>query len=339
MDSSFIRYKIEDRSYVAFLKREIHMKAFAVKFNATEIGKIDIIVSELTSNLVKHVGEGELLYRVLANGNGEPVFEIICIDKGVGIEDTSKAMRDGMSTTRTLGQGLGALDRLSSSFHMMSLRKWGTVVYSRVGPSPRTPDIKGGAMDVDVRALLVPKPLEEVCGDGFAIVSNKSFVKILFGDGLGHGPHAKEAVDTAKDFFFECEETDPVDILKAMHDKVRRTRGLVGSVAVLDRKTGIWMMCGIGNIITRLYSGIEYRNYMSYNGTIGLNIPKSMNATVIPADRHQHLIMSSDGLSTRWDIAKYPSVFKYDLFILAGALYKDFSRGNDDSSVLIAKVV
>ena len=194
-------------------------------------------------------------------------------------------------------------------------------------------------MDVDVKGLLVPKPLEEVCGDGFAVVSNKSLVKILFGDGLGHGPYAKEAIDAARNFFFECEETDPVEILRGMHDKVRRTRGLVGSVAVLDKKTATWMLCGIGNITARLFSGIEYRNYMSYNGTIGLNIPKSMNATVIPADRHQHLVMSSDGLSTRWDISKYPSVFKYDLFVLAGALYKDFSRGNDDSSVLIAKVV
>jgi anti-sigma regulatory factor (Ser/Thr protein kinase) len=339
MDSSFVRYKIEDRSYVSFIKREIHLKAVAAKFNESDSGKIDIIVSELTSNLVKHAGEGELLYRVVVPENGNPLFEIICIDKGPGIEDTVKAMKDGVSTTKTLGQGLGALERLSTAFNILSLRKWGTVLYSRVGPNPRTADHRGAVLDLDVKSLHVPKPHEEVCGDGYEVVYKGSLVKILFGDGLGHGKFAKEAIDAARTVFATCEETDPVEIIRAMHENVRRTRGLVATVAVLDRKSSVWMICGVGNISTRLYSGIEYRNYMSYNGTVGLNIPKSMNATVIPADRHQHLVMSSDGIITRWDIGRYPSVFKYDSFVLAGALYKDFSRGSDDSSVLIAKVV
>jgi anti-sigma regulatory factor (Ser/Thr protein kinase) len=338
MDSSFVRYKIEDRSHLAFIKREIHNKVAAAKFGQTDSGKVDIIVSEITSNLVKHAGAGELLYRVTSNGNASPTFEVLCIDKGPGIEDTARAMRDGMSTTSTLGQGLGAIARLSSIFQILSLRTWGTVLYSRVGPDMEQGK-KGGTLDLDVKALLVPKPPEEVCGDGYAVVQTKSMVKIMFGDGLGHGQHAKEAVDMARNFFFDSDHTDPVEIIRTMHDGVRRTRGLVTSVAVLDKKAGTWSLCGVGNILTRLYSGIEYRNYMSYNGTVGLNIPKTMNATVIPADRHQHLIMCSDGILTRWDLSKYPSAFKHDLLLLAGALYKDFSRGNDDASILIAKVV
>jgi hypothetical protein len=88
-----------------------------------------------------------------------------------------------------------------------------------------------------------------------------------------------------------------------------------------------------------MYSGIIYKNYLPYNGTIGLNLPNSMNASVFNIERNQHLIMCSDGIQTRWDLNKYPSIFKYDNTLLAAAVYKDFNRANDDSSILIAKVV
>lgn len=333
MDNSFTRYIIEDRSYVAFIKKEIHGKVVAAKFNEVEIGKIDIIVSELTSNLIKHAGHGELLYRV---SNSGPLCEIICIDKGPGIADISHAMKDGISTTKTLGGGMGSMDRLSTLFQVLSMPKWGTVLYSRTG-TPRREGAQNST-DVDAKALLVPKPHEDICGDGYAMVSDKSYTKIFFGDGLGHGKNAAEATESAKDFFFRCDDNDPVNLLRGMHERVRRTRGLVATIAVLDKKASTWTICGIGNINTRMYTGIEYRTYMAYNGTIGLNIPTSMKGTVIPVEKNQHLVMCSDGITTRWNLNRYPYIFKYDPLLVAGAIYKDFSRGNDDASVFIAKV-
>jgi anti-sigma regulatory factor (Ser/Thr protein kinase) len=339
MDNFFTRYKIEDRSYVSFIKREIHTKIVAAGFDQVKVGQIDIVVSELTSNLVKHAGAGELLYRIRdKTGTERPFFEVLCIDKGPGIDDMKSAMKDGMSTTMTLGQGLGAMQRLSNIFQIVSMPKWGTVLYSRFGERENTDERKPGST-LDITAVCVPKPHEEVCGDGWAVRRTESYTKILFGDGLGHGPHAQEAVDAASEAFMESEETDPVAILREINAKVKRTRGLVATVAVFDRKALTWSICGIGNISVRLYTGIEYRNYMSYNGTVGLNIPNSMNATHLKVERNQHLFFCSDGILTRWDITKVPAMFKYDLALMAATLYKDFSRGTDDSSILIAKVI
>ncbi|MEI9920846.1 MAG: SpoIIE family protein phosphatase [Bacteroidota bacterium] len=337
MDNSFTRYAIEDRSYVAFIKKEIHTKAVLAKFGEIEIGKIDIIVSEITSNLIKHAGAGELLYRVMPNEVAGPLLEIICIDKGPGIKDVSHAMKDGISTTKTLGGGLGSMERLSGLFQVLSMPDWGTVLYSRTGAT-RNSGMSHYGTDIDARAFLVPKHHEEVCGDGYAVIQNKSYAKILFGDGLGHGTYAAEAVETAKDFFFSCDENEPVVILKGMHEHVRRTRGLVATVAVLDKKAGTWSICGVGNINTRMYTGIEYRTYMAYNGTLGLNVPNSMKSTQVPLERNQHIFMCSDGITTRWNLNRYPYIFKYDPLLVAAVIYKDFSRGNDDASVLIAKM-
>lgn len=336
MDNNFTSYKMEERSFVSYIKREIHQQVARVNFTEKETAEIDIIVSEISSNLIKHAGGGELLFRILDSGSPDPVFEIISIDKGPGIADTMRMLKDGVSTTQTLGHGLGSINRLSDVSQLYSIPGWGTILYTMKSRKGQAARLKSGTPDV--RAVCVNKPREVVCGDGYRIKSSKNETIIFFADGLGHGPKAKEAVDQAGDFFFECAETDPVEIIRQMHEKIRRTRGLVSTIANCNTKTQEWRLCGVGNIFTRMYTGIEVKNYMSYNGAIGLNLPNSMNASVFPFQSNQLLIMCSDGIRSSWDISKYPSILKYDPTLLAAALYKDYSRGTDDASVLIAKL-
>ena len=335
MDKPFISHTIEDRSFVSFLKREIHNEVAAASFTQKQIAEIDIIVAEITSNLIKHAKSGEVLFRVNKVDKLDN-FEIFCFDDGPGISDTARMLRDGNSTSNSLGQGLGAVNRLSNFFQLYSLSDWGTIVHSRVcGSERKSLDVAG----LEVRGLNVCKPRELVSGDGYCIKKTKSGAQIFFADGLGHGPQAKESVDAAAAVFMNFVEEDPVDIIREIHVEVRRTRGLVAAVATWNSKSREWRICGVGNILTRFYTGIVYKNHMSYNGTIGLNIPTSMKASVVQADRNQHLIMCSDGVKSRWDITRYPAILKYDSMILAGAIYKDFVRRNDDASILIAKVL
>lgn len=56
MDKSFTSYQVEERSFVAYVKREIHQQASRAKFSEVAVAEIDIIVSEISSNLIKHVG-------------------------------------------------------------------------------------------------------------------------------------------------------------------------------------------------------------------------------------------------------------------------------------------
>lgn len=333
MDKNFTSYRVDDRSYVAFVKREIHNELLHSHFGKSRIAETDIVIAELTSNLIKHAGGGELLSRITDIGKDASILELVTIDNGPGIGDISKMMKDGVSTTNTLGQGLGAIKRLSNLFQIFSLPKWGTVSYSllRSAAEPST------SQGFDAKALIVPKPGESVSGDGVQVLKTKEEVRIFFGDGLGHGEHAHEAVTQATEFFQNCTETDPVEIIRAMHDAVRKTRGLVAAIAILDIVKRKWRFCGVGNIVTRLHGGITFKHYLSYNGIVGLNIPKSLNVSEMPAERNQLLIMSSDGLKTGWDFNKYPNISKSDPMLLASALYKDFSRRNDDATIFIGK--
>lgn len=336
MDNTFTSYKMEDRSYVSYIKREIHNRVTRARFGAHKIGQIDIIVSEMTSNIIKHAGGGELLVRVRTDDDS-PVVEVISIDNGPGMTDTTRMLRDGVSTTRTLGQGLGAVSRLSDVSQLYSIPKWGTIHYAMVKGTPDSSFIPE-KKPIEIRALCVNKPREEVCGDGFSIKRNLPEMTIFFADGLGHGIHARAAVEAASEIFLETSEKDPVGVIRALHQNIRKTRGLVGVVAVADHRQREWRICGVGNIITRIYSGVGHRNYMSYNGTIGLTIPNAMNISTYPMETNQHLVMCSDGIQTRWDMSRYPAILKYDNIMLAAAIYKDYARGTDDASVIIAKV-
>lgn len=336
MDKDFISYAIGDRSYLAFIKREIHNKILQENFGSLRAAEIDIIVSELTSNLIKHAGSGELLYRITSEDESTE-FEVICIDNGTGIENVPLMMKDHTSTTNTLGNGLGAIQRLSDVFQIFSLREWGTIAYSKV--VSKKPAIKKAVKkSLFINALSVPLHGQMVSGDGFAIKKMPHETQIFFCDGLGHGEHAHSAMQQAVAAFYDCTENVPSEILRYIHTCVKRTRGLVGTVAIFNYRSGKWRICGVGNILTRLYSGLSFRNYNAYNGIIGLNIPNTLTNYETDGDNKQYLIMCSDGIRTRWDLAKYYAVFKYDPMVLAAILYKDFSRKNDDASVLIGKL-
>jgi anti-sigma regulatory factor (Ser/Thr protein kinase) len=333
---SFTSHRIEDRSYVAFVKREIHEKVSLMSFKESKVGEIDILVSELTSNLIKHAGSGELLYR-LSWENERDVFEIFCLDKGPGMTDVPQMVRDGISTTNTLGQGLGAIQRLSDVSRIYSIPGWGTIVYAKVLSSPQE-TFQREKKIFENTVLEVPKPGEVACGDGHAIKELPGETCIFFGDGLGHGLYAQEAIQAAVRSFHQCPPGQPTDILRFINNDVKKTRGMVATVARLLHKEKVWQVCGIGNIHTRLFDGLGFKTFMSYNGIIGLNLPNTLNNHQAEAGHNQFLIMASDGLGTRWDLGKYPAIFKHGTSVVAAALYKDFCRGHDDSSVLAGKV-
>ncbi len=331
----FQSYIIEERSYASFIKREIH-NLVRPHFTEQRTGEIDIVVSEMISNLIKHAKRGELLYR-LSIEEDEPVFDVICIDNGAGIKDLNHSMKDGISSKSTLGHGIGAIMRLSNFSQIYSQPDWGTIVYARFYISLETTKMyKGNTM---MRCINVAKPGEKVSGDGGTIrhVGDKTLV--MLGDGLGHGEFAKEAVDAALETFNNSNCSEPSDIIREVHISVKKTRGLVGTIAILDHKTKQWQISGIGNIAARLQRGLEYKNYSSYNGIIGLNIPGRIENNMYEMEKFQQLILCSDGIKTRWDVIHYPSILKYDPMLLAAAIYKDHARRTDDMTILIVKVL
>src|SRR6478609_3425195 len=100
-DDQHHRFLLPDRSYQGIVRSELRKLAVASNFTGHRLCEIELIIAEITSNLVKHATKGGMiLARTVRNKSGG--FEIIAIDNGPGINLPLKMMEDGQSTKRTL---------------------------------------------------------------------------------------------------------------------------------------------------------------------------------------------------------------------------------------------
>lgn len=334
VDATHISFAANDRSYFSLLKKEIHRIAEEAGIIGPRLNELDIIVAEITSNLFKYGDGGEILMGAFSN-NGEPYVELISIDSGPGIANPARMMQDGVSTTNTMGHGLGSIKRLSDVFELFSLVGWGTVLLSRVYNDPKAAKNND---HIIIRPIVVAKPGETTSGDGMAFKKNDKYIKIMLADGLGHGPDANLAINEAEKAFKVFPDYGPTDTLRFIHNSIKKTRGAVMNIVGYDYSTKMWSSTGIGNIAARMIGPTASRNHMSYNGIVGHNIPGSINDQEYSSDLYNIVVLCSDGIKTRWELNKYPNILKHDLTVLSAALYKDHARKTDDMSVITIKV-
>ncbi|MFF5372287.1 SpoIIE family protein phosphatase [Streptomyces sp. NPDC013187] len=109
-----------------------------------------LVATELATNLLKHAAGGQVLIEVVAppvlreGPWGSRVVQIAAVDHGPGIPDVPTALRDGFSTSRSLGAGLGTCLRLSDDFALHSVPGRGTVAVARVSSTPRATEGPSG---------------------------------------------------------------------------------------------------------------------------------------------------------------------------------------------------
>ncbi len=336
--SAHQRFALTDRSFAYTLKKDIHKRAESLGFATAQLGRIDIIVSELVSNLLKHTpGGGELLVKpVFGDGGKAAGIELLCLDTGPGMRDPLRMLEDGVSTAGSKGEGLGAVRRLSDDFDLFSQPGTGTAILSRLF-LPEASGTRPAPHSLDIRAVMVPKPGETFCGDNWSVVRQGGRYAIAAIDGLGHGEEAYLASREATEVFARFAHQTPGEALVGIHEAIRRTRGAVGAVTVVDLETRQSSFCGIGNIMGKIHAADAVKSLISYNGMLGNNRPSTLNDHPGAWDPSSLLVLHSDGIKARWDLGKYPGLKNHDPSVIAGVLYKDFTRKTDDALVIAAK--
>jgi anti-sigma regulatory factor (Ser/Thr protein kinase) len=309
--------------------------AFASRlgFNETERAKVGLVVTELANNLVRHARDGVLILQPLEKG-GIAGVEILALDKGPGIDNLSECLNDGFSTAGTPGNGLGAITRLSAFFDIYSIPNVGTAILTHLWrhplPSNQPQD------NLKIGAVCLPITGEEVSGDTWASDLGANRSVLLVADGLGHGPQAAKASLEAVRVFRENVCRSPQEIMAAAHAALRSTRGAVLAIAAIDFECQTVCFAGVGNIAGAIFSTDGSCNMVSYNGTVGHEVRKIQEFTY-PWSKGGLLVMHSDGLGTQWRLESYPGLSARHPSLIAGVLYRDFNRGRDDVTVLVAR--
>jgi len=323
-------FSMTDASQVGVARRAGSALGRQLGFDEEEAGKIALVVSELGTNLVKHAREGELLLSVARDGAARGVG-VVALDRGPGIANLAEALRDGYSTAGSPGTGLGAIRRLSATFDAYSAAT-GTAIVSFLWPG------KAPRRDrVDVEGVSVPKPGEDVCGDAWAVVHQTRRSLVLVADGIGHGPDAPAAATEAcRVFETVAPGSTALDALARLHDALRPTRGAAAAIAELDPGRRTVRFAGVGNIAGTIVFDGRTRSMVSQHGVLGHAVRKMQDFTY-PWPSGATIVLHSDGLATRWTFDGYPGLVRRHPLLAAAVLYRDFRRGNDDTTVVVVR--
>ena len=104
--------------------------AAALGFSSGDATLIATAISELARNIVTYAKSGEIHLMVL-NGSARQGIQLVAYDKGPGIPDIPQALRDGFSTSGSLGLGLPGVKRLVDEFEIVSAASSGTTVTAK----------------------------------------------------------------------------------------------------------------------------------------------------------------------------------------------------------------
>jgi serine/threonine-protein kinase RsbT len=96
-------------------------------FSPSELTVIATAISEVARNIVEYAGGGEIRLSLCQQGGRLGICVVAC-DKGPGIPDVERALRDGYSTHKGLGLGLPGARRLMDEFEIVSEVGTGTTV-------------------------------------------------------------------------------------------------------------------------------------------------------------------------------------------------------------------
>ena len=105
------------------------VKEFSVKINMGIVAETKLITaaSELVRNMLNYAKGGMAVIEVITKGNDTGI-RLKFADNGPGIEDVMLALKDGYSSSRSLGVGLPGSRRLVNEFDIQSCIGKGTTI-------------------------------------------------------------------------------------------------------------------------------------------------------------------------------------------------------------------
>ncbi len=143
-------------------------------------------------------------------------------------------------------------------------------------------------------------PGEMLSGDMHLVKPLENGVLVAVADGLGHGEPAAQAAELALNVVEEHACEPLVQILEHCTERLRETRGVVMSLALLDALENSLQWLGVGNVGGLLVHSAEGGNrasdaLMLSHGVVGLRLPPLHPAAVkvAPGDT---LVFATDGI-------------------------------------------
>src|SRR5215475_11619562 len=91
-----VKITVCEASQIAEARRVACKIAQGIGFDETRAGQVALVVTEASTNLLKHAGGGEIIVvkKVVAAGSA-PTLEVLALDRGPGMADLERCLQDG----------------------------------------------------------------------------------------------------------------------------------------------------------------------------------------------------------------------------------------------------
>jgi serine/threonine-protein kinase RsbT len=118
---------IENEADIVTARQKGRELAAASGLSTTEQTLVATAISEVARNIVVYARRGQVVLAALEQQGRRGVL-VVARDEGPGIENPDLAMRDGYSTSRSLGMGLPGAKRLMDEFELSTALGRGTTI-------------------------------------------------------------------------------------------------------------------------------------------------------------------------------------------------------------------
>jgi hypothetical protein len=176
-------------------------------------------------------------------------------------------------------------------------------------------------------------------GDGYVVKPMPGKALLAVVDGLGHGRDAAEAARIAIDTVCEYADDSIISIFSRCHERLKGTRGVVMSLAVINASDSTMTWAGVGNVEGVLLrrgsdSAISEKFLLQRSGVIGDRLPPVVASTKTIVDGDT-VILSTDGIRTGFDGELNLRTARPQR--IAEAILASHRRDHDDALVLVAR--
>ena len=185
---------------------------------------------------------------------------------------------------------------------------------------------------IEVAAAGRPHPHETVSGDAWQIEWEANTCRLAVVDGLGHGPEAATAAQTALTALATRRGGTLIEALHTCDVALRHTRGAAVTVVEVDVAKGALSLLGVGNVEARLVTPERERRLSPRRGIVGQVMPRLVVEEMeLPAE--WLLIMHSDGISERFDLSE-ALAGSSELSAVTQTVLHRWSRPSDDALIV-----
>jgi serine phosphatase RsbU (regulator of sigma subunit) len=175
-------------------------------------------------------------------------------------------------------------------------------------------------------------------GDGYLVKRFGNCALIAVVDGLGHGEEAAVATKIAVDQLQANPHDNVISLLERIHKALRKTRGVVMSVALVNDLDATATWTGIGNVeglFVRANPDIQPQKefLLTRAGIVGGQLP-ALRPSIMPIMPGDTIAFATDGILTGFaeEVNSHDAPSE-----IAATIIAKHAKGSDDALVLVAR--